>query len=139
LNWTVVAPAEQYQQCLGYGWHVELLEFVRKMAAAEEPGGDKTYSIPTDYIFIFTEKIPLGLDRAIEVTDSKAKIPAPKGDEVQFYYRNPENRAILEAKAYFWAEDYMKRRNNMEVFYESQYMRIFLIRQDYKKPVRLFS
>jgi hypothetical protein len=139
LSWTIVAPVEQYQQCMGYGWHVELLEFARKMSAAQGPRGDKSYSIPTNYIFIFTEKIPLGSSRTMEITDSEAKIPEPVGDETEFYYRKPENRAILEAKVYYWAEDYMKRKNNMEVFYDGQYMKIYLIRQDYKNPVRLFA
>ncbi len=139
LSWTIVAPVEQYQQTLGYAWHVELLEFVKKMEAARKPEGDKSYAIPTDYVFIFTEKIPLGSDRHVEESDLNAEIPELKGTETEFYYRNAENRRILQAKAFFWAEDYMKKRDNMEVFFEGQYLKIFVLKQDYRNPVKLFS
>lgn len=138
LSWTIVAPVEQYQQTLGFAWHVELLEFVRKMTAAQQQDGAKSYSIPTDYIFIFTEKIPLGSERPIQIGDLDKKIPEPSGDATEFYYRNVENRTILQAKAYFWAEDYMKKNSNMEVFFEGQHLKVFMIKQDYKNPLKLF-
>ncbi|OPY55719.1 MAG: hypothetical protein A4E55_02452 [Pelotomaculum sp. PtaU1.Bin035] len=138
FNWTIVAPVEQYQQTLGQGWHYDLIEFVKKIPTADKEG-DKSFSIPTDYIFIFTEKIPLGSNKTIEMVDRKTKIPETKGPETEFYYRDVVNRTIIEARAYYWAEEYMKKNNNMKVFFDGQYMKIFLIKQDLRNPVLLFS
>lgn len=138
LNWTIVSPVEQYQQVLGHGWHYDLTEFVKKIPAADQ-AGDASFTIPTDYVFIFTEKIPFGSNKTVEMIDQTLKIPETQGDATEFYYRNVANRAIVEAKAYYWAEEYMKRNKNMEVYFDGQYLKIFLIKQDAKKPARLFS
>lgn len=138
LNWTVIAPVEQYQEALGFGWHYELQKFARNIPTRGQEG-DKKLSIPTDYIFIFVEKIPLGSQSALNEDDLKREIPAPKGDETALYYRNAENRAAIEARVFYWAEDYMKRKDNMKVFYEGDNLKIYMIEQDNKNPVNLFS
>jgi len=138
LDWTVVAPVEQYQECLGFGWHYELQLFAKKIPTGGQKG-DKNFSIPTDYIFIFTEKTPLGSQSALDEDDLKREIPVPIGDETALYYRNAENRTAIEAKVFYWAEDYMKKKDNMKVFYDGDYIRIYMIEQDNKNPVKLFS
>jgi len=130
LNWTIISPVEQYQQVLGYGWHYDLYTFVQKISSDELE--DKNFAIPTDYIFIFAEKIPLVV--------KKMDIQQNANNSVtEVYYRNSDNRKILEEKIYNWAEEYMKKHKNMEVFYDGQYLKIYIIKQDGKKPVRLFS
>lgn len=134
LNWTIISPVEQYQQCMGYGWHYELWEFVHMLD--KKPEGEKLV-FSTDYVFLFTEKIPLGSDREVNEYDLKSTLPEGSGNMTSFYYRTLENRINIEARAYFWAEEYMKTHNNMQVFLENENVKIYLIKQDSKKPINL--
>jgi len=135
LDWTIVSPMEENPLVIGYGWHTQLWEFVRTLA---QPEG-KTLTFTTHNVFLFVEKIPLGSDTPI--TEAEAEAPFPEligSDSTKFYYRTIENRRILEAKAYKWAENHMKHRSGITVYYDSPVLRVYLIRQeDIERPVDL--
>lgn len=131
-NWTIVAPVEQYQQCLGYGYHYNLWEFVHD--AIE--GKKNEVLIPTDYIFFFVEKLPLHSDEAISVEDAKKNTPVLTG-ELDMYYKDAEIRKILQSKLYYWAESYMAKSNNMEVYLDYPNFRVYVIKQNGQKPENL--
>ncbi len=133
FNWTIISPVEQYSEVLGYGWHTELWEFVKVLT---ETKGKMV--IPTDYVFLFVEKYPLGTFKPVTREDAKKKFVEISG-KAAGYYINLESRTILEAKAYFWAEDYMKTHKNMEVFFDSPKVKIYLIRQDGSKNINLLD
>lgn len=132
LKWTIISPVEQYQQVLGYGWHFELWEFVY---ALSDPDKNKL-TIPTDYIFLFIEKIPLRTKETITIEDAQKDFPEiPK--LVSGIYMNRESRRILEAKAYYWAQDFMQKHNNMTIYFENERFIVYKIEQDGEKPLNL--
>ncbi|MBR4780734.1 MAG: hypothetical protein IK014_05195 [Lachnospiraceae bacterium] len=48
-NFTIISSTDEYYQIIGYGFHEELVSFVNKTEEA-------TYTIPTEYLFIYIEK-----------------------------------------------------------------------------------
>jgi cbb3-type cytochrome oxidase subunit 3 len=133
-DWTIISTTEQYEECLGYGWHYNLWLFDKIISEKKE----KKLEFTTDYIFFFTEKYPLGSNIPISEADAKSDFPQISGQLVE-YYRNEESRKILEAKMYYWAEDYMKRNKNMKVFFENKNMKIYMLKQDGKNPINLLG
>jgi len=125
LNWTIVGPEEELQLALTYGQHKELWEFVQSISTPDHA----KLKIDTDYIFIFTEKIPLGSKQNITEADAQKPFQEQTGDLTAQYYGNVANRTVLEAKSYYWAEKYMKTHTNMEVYLDTDYMRIYKINQ----------
>ncbi len=132
LNWTIISPVEQYQQSFGYGWHYNLWEFVQDVIedAKEE------VKIPTDYVFLFVEKYPLNSTQRINEQDSAEKFPIITG-QLDKYYTEYNNRRIIEAKAYYWAEEYIKEHDFMKVYMDTEVMTVYMIKQDGEKPYNL--
>jgi hypothetical protein len=134
LNWTIVSTVEQYSQVMGYGWHYQMWEFIRDQEAA----ATGALSIPTDYIFWFVEKIPLNQSGIVTEADSQAAFPVVTGNSDQ-YYTIAANRRIVEAKAYYWLENYRLTHSNMSIFLDTEYVRIYMIKQDGTNPVNLLE
>ena len=59
LQWTIVSNVEDYSKVLTKGWHVNGKEFLARYNPHE-----RVIGIPTPYVFIFVEKVPLQTDRA---------------------------------------------------------------------------
>lgn len=51
-KFTIVSPTDELYQLIDYGYHEEMVDFILAKS-------DKTYTIPTPYIFVFLEKKPL--------------------------------------------------------------------------------
>lgn len=51
-SYTIVSPTDELYPVIQYGWHEELLNFVKNC-------GQEGYSIPSEYVFVFVEKKPL--------------------------------------------------------------------------------
>jgi hypothetical protein len=135
LNWTIISTGEENPLIINYGWHSQIWEFIQTIS---HPEGKKLI-FPTDEIFIFVEKIPLGSDK--EITDADAIMPFPEftgKDLTEFYYRDVVHRKILEAKAYKWAENHRKYRD-MKIYYDSPDFRVYWIRQDGAHPQDLLK
>lgn len=140
-NWTIVSPTEQYQQAMNYGKHYQLWQFLYAVENTFDEETENNLEIPTDYIFIYVEKIPLYFDppisypkEPVSLEYSQKPLP-PIMDEMVEFYTKYENRMILESKAYFWAEEYMKTHDDMEVFYEDDEMKVYMITQDADNPI----
>ncbi len=129
LNWTIISPVEQYQQSLGYGWHYNLWELVKKL----EDGEDLTF--PTDYVFIFVEKKPLWSDEYVSEEYAKQGFPEEQEESVQYYYGG--NRIIIQSIAYYWAESFMQNNDNMKIYFDNDIFRVYVIEQDWTNPVVL--
>lgn len=134
LNWTIISPVEQYQQCLYYGWHYELLDLVRSMS---DPEIEKI-EIPTEYVFIFAEKIPLYSEEEVTLEDAGKDIPVISDNPYEHYVK-AHVRRIIEAKTLFWAENLKKNNKNVTVFYEDEHLRVYQLKQDAENPVNLLK
>ncbi|MCR4440821.1 MAG: hypothetical protein QHH10_01550 [Peptococcaceae bacterium] len=127
LDWTIVAPAEQYQQALGIGWHYDLLRFVQRFTPEELESPDFKLPIPTHHVFVYVEKVPLYLGRKVMQADAEKELE-PEGDNpYKQYYINAEQRGIIEAKAARLMEAYQRSHDNITVFYEDDNLKIYHI------------
>jgi hypothetical protein len=132
-SWNIISPVDELGLIRGYGYHTELWEFVRDI---DDPDLLRL-KFTTPFVFLFVEKVPLdilGLRDYRPVTLEEAEMPFPvhvSGPLTEFYYWfNLQNRRILEAKAYYWAEDYLENNKDMKVFLETSNYKIYIIFQN---------
>jgi hypothetical protein len=129
LSWIIISPVEQYSQAISYGWHYELSQFIYEI---EDP--DKRKLEMEGIVYIFVEKYPL--DSKIEVNEEYTKEYLPKElINSNKIYSDPETRLILQSKAYYWAEAYMKNHDNVEKIFDNENMNIYKITQVGKEPI----
>lgn len=133
-DWTIIAPPEQLPQTIGYGWHMEILRFVQKYSLEQASDPKFDIPIPSRHVFLYTEKRPLHLDRHVTDEDALKELEPEGDDPFMQYYRNREQRAVLQAKAIKWMEEYRKTHPDVSVFYEDDNMRIYHI---YHEPEKL--
>jgi hypothetical protein len=130
LNWTIVAPVEQYQQVLGRGWHYELSRFVLEFTPEQVSQPRFSFPIPTTDIFIFVEKVPLG--RTTPLTAEDAARPLQPMSEVNnptaYYYRTAANRAAVQARALALIEAYSSTHAGVSIYYEDEQLRVYHIK-----------
>jgi hypothetical protein len=131
-NWVIISPVDELGVTYGYGYHYELWEFVRDLEDPNVP--ELTFTTP--YVFLYVEKVPIDIMtndfRPITRADAEKPFPvATSGALTEFYYgANIQNRRILQAKAYYWAEEYLKNHQDMKVFMDTPNMKIYEIYQD---------
>ncbi|PKM87469.1 MAG: hypothetical protein CVU87_09515 [Firmicutes bacterium HGW-Firmicutes-12] len=128
LDWTIIAPTEQFQEALGVGYHYEILRFVQDLTPYELADPDFELPIPTHNIFLYTEKVPFHLNRRITDEDADRELE-PEGNNPfeQFYHGDGEQRGIIQAKAVRLIEAYKSTHDNVEIFYEDENMTIYHI------------
>lgn len=124
-DWYVIAPHEQLAQVMGYGWHEQLIRFVQKYTLQQAADPNFEIPLPVTHIFVFTEKIPLHLGRPATSTDAQKALESEGPDPYMQYYKNTEQRTILEAKAIEWMETYKGSHKNVTVFFEDESMKIY--------------
>jgi hypothetical protein len=127
FDWTIVAPFEQLTEAYSYGWHYELIRFVQKMTIDQAKDPKFILPIPTHHVLIYVEKKPLHFGREITLSDAEKSLEPEGSDPFMQYYKNPNQRAILEAKALYWIDTYMKSHKNIDVFYQDNNIIIFHI------------
>jgi hypothetical protein len=136
-NWVIISPVDELGVILGYGYHYELWEFVRDL----EDSDKHEIKFTTPYAFLYVEKVPIDIMKNDfrPITREDAEMPFPiatTGALTEFYYgANIQNRRILQAKAYYWAEEYMKKNKDMKVFLETPNMKIYEIDQGQKEVI----
>ncbi len=150
-RYTIVSPTEELYHVIGEGWHEELIDFL-------EPK-EKSYVIPTQYVFIFQEKKVL---RYVQhhffagpkwlAVEGKYYIPPHSvGEDVlcediseeaaakellSFYrtsdaYKVFESRVILESKLHAWCEKFKKAYpNELKTLYEDDYFVCYYFEQN---------
>lgn len=134
FDWTIVSPIEEYPMAMGYGYHMNLWEFVQH--AVEDKKNEFRFS--TDHVFFFVEKKPI--DSSDFVSESDARQPFPifqSGDLTDFYYRNPEHRHILQAKLLAWAAAPNDSGPKLSLWFDSPHFAVYYMRQDKTSPISL--
>jgi hypothetical protein len=127
-DWTIVSPTEQFQQALGYGWHYEILNFVKEFTVEDMEDAQFKLPIPTSHIFFYTEKIPLYTGRRVTEQDAEKNLDPSNGNDPHLqYYGSPEQRAIIQAKAIKLIEAYARTHTGVSVYYEDENMKIYHI------------
>jgi len=130
-NWTLVAPVEQYQEALGYGYHYELWLFSEDFSIVDAMNPNFDVPIPTEFIFIYVEKIPLRIWTENELSTTQDRFKGP----TEIYYRDSAGRAKLENHMLAWCEAYKKCHDNMVVYYEDDALRVYKIEHDPTKYI----
>lgn len=136
-HWVIISPVDELGVIYGYGYHYELWEFVRDLADSEV----KQLTFTTPYAFLFIEKVPIDIinNEVRSITREDAEMPFPVANTpnlTEFYYGfGYQNRRILQAKAYYWAEEYIKTHKDMEVFLDTPNMKIYKIYQGKDKVI----
>lgn len=124
-DWTIIAPTEQLQQAYSYGQHMEVLRLVQKYTAEQVGKKEFVFEIPTSHIFFYIEKIPFGSTEKITTRDANRELEPEGGNPYKQYYLTTSQRTVVEAKALRLMEEYEKTHNNIDVFYESDNLRIY--------------
>ncbi len=127
LDWTIIGPAEQYQQVVGVGWHVDLLRFVQQYTWEQASDPAFQLPIPTHHILVYAEKRPLLLGRPVSPADAELELEPEGPDPFTQYYRNPNQRAIIQAKIIRWMELYRQSHPGVSTYYEDENLRIYHI------------
>lgn len=137
-TWTAVSPVNNISQVMGNGYHYELSEFI---LAQESWTPKQVIHIPTEYVFLYVEKMPIikyGFEYTRENPLLKNRLIITKEDAMQdlsestqenYYYI--QERKILMAKAYDWAEKYKEYfPKEIEVYYEDPELVVYRIKQN---------
>ncbi len=127
LDWTIVGPQEQLSQALGMGYHSDLIRFVQEYDNQEDEIIDFREDYSTQHIFVFTEKRPFYSEKEVSLSVSELELEPEGDDPYSQYYKTPEQRFILEAKAVKIMEEYRKSFPDTEIYYEDDSLRIYYI------------
>jgi hypothetical protein len=116
-NWTIVSPTDELRMLEGRGYHTETYEFARYLRRMTK------FTIPTKYVYIFVEKIPLDYTIANKYSNMKVSVGGASQAYNDYYTGNSmykgEARYILMSKMYYWAKRYMEvYPEDFTVFYE---------------------
>ncbi len=156
-TYTIVSPTDELYPVTQYGWHEELLTFIKKSQ-------EGAYTLPTEHVFIYIEKRPivyaqhlffqgpswLGSKKYISyfledilpvsqspeiknarISKEEAQKDLPETEDLWSIYTEVENRVILESKAFDWCQRFMERYPSvMDVFYEDDDFVCYFFKQD---------
>lgn len=127
MDWTVIGPAEQFQQVLGIGWHYDLLRFVQDFSLENAADSDFRLPIPTHHIFFYIERESL-LDQArVEDADISRQLEPEGPDPYTQYYRSADQRHLLQSKAWHWVETYRQTHPGVTIFYDDGQLLVYHI------------
>ena len=143
-KWTIVSPVDETSMVRGYGFHYELKDFILEMDNFKP---DTKIYVPTKYVFVYIEKRPLEFNEVIHysngmpkttdhITLDEAHIALDAFGETAmydplFFYSDPIGRRVLSAKAYYWAQEYIKYfPKEMKVYYEDSEFIVYKITQN---------
>lgn len=140
-SYTIVSPVDELYQVAQYGYHEELLTFVKEIQ-------ERDYKLPTQYVFLFIEKKPIlyaqpyfmqgpkwlgdtkhlerypGISKDSEIKTTEISEQEAKKDILLYSllsesYLELESRVILESRAYIWCQNFMKLHPfEVNVYYE---------------------
>ncbi len=129
-DWTIISTQAALPKVLGYGFHMQILEFARSYSYDQirEPGFELATKDTGDF-FIFIEKVPLGTKETIE---PNAQTPFPVGRGLgattDGYYLDPQARASIMARSWGFVEEYRKIHPDLvKVIVDNQTFRVYRI------------
>ena len=124
-TYTIVATSDEYYQVLDYGYHENLSKFVNMV-----DGNEEEYKIPTQYVFFFIEKTVLQdyYYGQVDVSPEYANMDFVYIASSQDYYYQ---RAIIESKAYYWAQRMLTLYpSDFTIYYEDDIYIAYLLKQN---------
>ncbi len=153
-SYTIVSTTDELYHVINAGRHEELLTFIQE-------ADKEDYKLPTEYVFLYVEKRPieygqnhyfrgpawLAGEKYVDLYSSFAS-QCPKVNaseiseeeaqkEVKLYQRSsqsytiPENRTILESKAYLWCQNFSKLYPfEVKVYYEDENFVCYYFKQN---------
>lgn len=140
FKWTVVSPVNERSIVLNNGYHYELIDFIQDQ---ENYKDTMTLYIPTKYVFVFVEKMPITY-YGNEITEHEERLT--KRPEVSYVSANKEfeeypsakrnqyyifQRDVVMSKAYYWAKKYSTYfPKEMKVYYEDNDIIVYRIEQN---------
>lgn len=162
-SFTIVSPTEELFQVIEYGYHEEIVTFLKNQQK-------ENYILPTKYVFVFVEKKPveyvqiqgfsgpkwLAGNRYFDVMYCKpgasvwpkyigTKITIEEAEKPLMYfgttsgmYTNLESRIIIESKMYYWCQAFKERYpNEVKVYYEDDCLVCYYWEQNPERPYNL--
>lgn len=127
-EWTIISPIEEYSMALGYGWHYNLWEFVDNADKLEEIENDGTpVTFETPNIFIFIEKNPIGSSGAKQLVDISK--PLPKLSDPTDYYKIPEVRFLIQAKAMYMLDTLIAKHSEITIYKETENLIVYQVKK----------
>lgn len=137
FSYTIISASDERNLAYDHSYHTELITFLRAM---EYYDSDTKYTIPSEKIYIFVEKIPVqfGLraqkkGQRISHTDANQMLSFSAGIVP---YQGDERWNTM-ARAYYWAEAFQHMYpDETSVYYETDEFICFEIRQN---PYREFN
>lgn len=136
-TYTICSANDELRMVEGYGYHYELITFLRQME------GDNyldSLTIPTDKVYFFIEKKPIGYASTYEdigqyVSADGASNPLVYSSGLGIY--QAKNRWIVMSRMYYWAKEFQKMYGKeMKVYYESKDFICYVVEQN---PYRLYD
>ena len=151
-KYTIISTTDELYQVRESGFHEELLDMVGRL-------GDKTYTIPTPYLFFLIEKRPI-VYAQVSCGSGPEWLAAEKYTDIFTHYQYPEighgqvseeyarrpldksvtrfyaeteltNRTILESKAYAWYQKFASLHpNEGTVIYEDEDLLCYCVHQN---------
>lgn len=129
FTYIVVSPTDEYYDVVDHAYHTELSEFMYMV-----DGGKEEFVFQSEYVFFFVEKKVLkdNFRGSVEVSPEYAKDKFIFTGVTQDY---SYQRATLESKAYYWAEEFKRiYPNNVTDYFEDDIYKVYLLRQNPKYP-----
>lgn len=137
-KWTIVSPVEETRMVWSNGYHYELIDFLLDQ---ENWTQYKTLTLPTQYVFIYVEKRVLrysSVQKANEPLPTNLQTPSEELAAKQLVEYSSKSmsyqdkdRAILQSKIYYWAQQYEKLfPDEFEVYYEDNDFICYKIEQN---------
>lgn len=123
LNWTILSANDERQMIYGFGWHYEMITFLREQKDLVK---NPIITIPTEYVYFFIEKQPInyagtaGLDVTLpRVSEEGASEPVSMLSGIYPY--SGEERWGTMSHMYYWAQAFQRLYpEEMEVYYETE-------------------
>ncbi len=131
-DFTIVATTDEYYEVINHGRHTELSRFVNMLDKHED-----AFTFPTRYVFFFIEKLVLNDYNYgnVRVDKEYAKREFVFLKDIQDYYFQ---RAIIQSKAYYWAESFAKLYpRNFKIFFEDDIYIVYRMEQNTYSPFKM--
>ncbi len=130
-KWTIISAGDELQMGWDHGYHYEISEFLHGM---ENMNKETSIYIPTEKVFFFVEKKPLGLSKVYEgettISEKGARAILPPiyaGSTAYTGY----NRWVYMSRMYYWATAFKQiYPGDIEVYYETDNLVCFKLTQN---------
>lgn len=139
FTYTVVSANDELRMVEAYGYHVEVSDLLKSI---EKPDADTSFTIPTEKVYFFIEKIPLefygtvdGKRHKVSTKYAKKELPGSEGG-LSIYMG--ENRYVEMSRLYYFVNELRHRfPQYTHVYYEDGEFMCVSLDQDMNDPVNL--